>query len=96
MRGNNNRKIGEIISKLMKNPKLVKKLDKLDALEAWEKIIGAPLYKYITDQKIYNGILYVKTKSSVVRNELNYKKSDLISKINQKIGKELITDIILK
>jgi len=96
MRGNNNRKVGEIIRKLMNNPNLAEKLDKLDALEAWEKIIGMQLCKYITEQKIYKGILYVKLKSAVVRNELNYKKSDFISQINKKIGKELITDIVLK
>ncbi|MBC8474176.1 MAG: DUF721 domain-containing protein [Cryomorphaceae bacterium] len=96
MRGNNNRKVGDIIRKLMKNPKLAEKLDKLNALDAWEEIIGAPISKYITDQKIYKGILYVKLKSAVVRNELSYKKSDFISQINQKVGKKLITDIVLK
>ena len=96
MRGNNNRKVGDIIRKLMKNPKLEEKLDKLNALDAWEEIIGAPISKYITDQKIYKGILYVKIKSAVVRNELSYKKSDFISQINQKVGKKLITDIVLK
>ena len=96
MRGNNNRKVGDIIRKLMKNPKLAKKLDKLNALDAWEEIIGSPLCKYITDQKIHKGILYVKLKSAVVRNELSYKKSEFIRQINQKIGKELITDIVLK
>ena len=96
MRGNNNLKLGEIIRKLMKNPKLAEKLDRLDAIDAWEEIIGAPLCKYITDQKISKGILYVKLKSAVVRNELSYKKSEFISQINQKIGKKLITDIVLK
>ena len=96
MRGNNNRKVGDIIRKLMKNPKLAEKLDKLNALDAWEEIIGAPISKYITDQKIYKGILYVKLKSAVVRNELSYKKSNFITQINQKVGKKLITDIVLK
>ena len=96
MRGNNNLKVGDIIRKLMKNPKLAEKLDMLNALDAWEEIIGAPISKYITDQKIYKGILYVKLKSAVVRNELSYKKSDFISQINQKVGKKLITDIVLK
>ena len=96
MRGNNNRKVGDIIRKLMKNPKLAEKLDMLNALDAWEEIIGAPISKYITDQKIYKGILYVKLKSAVVRNELSYKKSDFITQINQKVGKKLITDIVLK
>ena len=96
MRRDNNQKLGEVIRKLMKNPKLSKKLDKLDAIDVWQEIIGPPLSKYITDQKIYKGILYVKLKSAVVRNELNYKKSDLMKQINQKIGKELITNIVLK
>ena len=96
MRGNNNRKLGDIISKLMKNPKLSARLDNLDAIDVWEEIIGPPLSKYITDQKIRKGVLYVKLKSSVVRNELSYKKSEFVSQINQRIGKELITDIVLK
>mgnify|MGYP000281658264 FL=1 len=96
MRGNNNRKVGDIIRKLMRNPKLSEKLDKLDALQAWEEIIGKQLCKYVLEQKIFKGILYVKLKSAVVRNELSYKKSIFVKEINQKIGKNLITDIVLK
>jgi len=96
MRGNNNRVIGDIIRKLMKNPKLAGKLDELDALQAWEEIIGRQICKYVTDQKIYNGTLYVKLKSAVVRNELSYKKSEFISQINNRLGKKLLNNIVLK
>ena len=96
MRGNNNRVIGDIIRKLMKNPKLAGKLDELDALQACEEIIGRQICKYVTDQKIYNGTLYVKLKSAVVRNELSYKKSEFISQINNRLGKKLLTNIVLK
>ena len=96
MKKDNSQKIGDIINKLMKNPKLSIKLDKIDAIEAWEEIIGKPLHKYINEQKIYKGILYVKIKSSVVRNELSYEKSNLIKKINDKLGKDIISDIILR
>ena len=96
MRGNNNRKVGDIIRKLMKNPKLAGKLDKLDALKIWEELIGEQLCKYIIEQKIYKGTLYVKLKSAVVRNELSYKKSEFIEKINNELGKELVKDIVLK
>ena len=90
MRGNNNRVIGDIIRKLMKNPKLAGKLDELDALQAWEEIIGKQICKYVADQKIYKGTLYVKLKSAVVRNELSYKKSEFISQINNRLGKKLL------
>ena len=96
MRGNNNRVIGDIIRKLMKNPKLAGKLDELDALQAWDEIIGKQICKYVADQKIYKGTLYVKLKSAVVRNELSYKKSEFISQINNRLGKKLLNNIILK
>lgn len=96
MRNNNNKLIGDIIRKLMKNPKLAGKLDELDALEAWEEIIGGQICKYITDQKIYKGTLYIKLKSAIVRNELSYKKSEFISQINNRLGKKLLTNIVLK
>ena len=96
MRVNNNRLIGDIIRKLMKNPKLAGKLDELDALQAWEEIIGKQICKYVADQKIYKGTLYVKLKSAVVRNELSYKKSELISQINNSLGKKLLNNIVLK
>ena len=95
MRKHNNYKIGDVIRKLMKNPKLANKLEKLDALEAWEEIIGKQICNYVKDQRINKGILYIKLKSSVIRNELSYKKSELITEINQKIGKKLIIDIVL-
>jgi len=96
MRGNNNRVIGDIIRELMKNPKLAGKLDELDALQAWEEIIGKQICKYVADQKIYKGTLYVKLKSAVVRNELSYKKSEFISQINNRLGKKLLNNIVLK
>ena len=96
MRGNNNQKFGDIVKKLMKNPKISHKLEKLNALDIWQDIIGVQLCKYITDQKIHKDTLYVKIKSSVVRNELSYKKSDFIKQINKRMGKNLINDIVLR
>ena len=96
MNRNNNYKVGDIIKKLMKNPKLSTKLDDLDALDAWEEILGKNLLRFVIEQKLYKGKLYVKLKSAPLRNELSFKKNELRKQINQKIGKEIIKEIILK
>ena len=96
MRSQNNYKIGDVIKKLMKNPKLANKLENLDAIYAWKEIVGKQICNYITDQKIHKNILYVQLKSSLIRNELSYKKTEIINEINQKIGKDLINDIVLR
>jgi hypothetical protein len=96
MRGKNTHNVGDIIRKLMKNPKLEGKLDELDALAIWDDLIGDALIKYIVSQKIYKGILHVKLKSAPMRNELSYKKTELKEQINKRLGKPFLKDIILK
>ena len=96
MRGKNTHNVGDIIRKLMKNPKLEGKLDELDALAIWDDLIGGALMKYIVSQKIYKGILHVKLKSAPMRNELSYKKTELKQQINKRLGKPFLKDIILK
>jgi predicted nucleic acid-binding Zn ribbon protein len=96
MRGNNTNNVGDIIRKLMKNPKLAEKMDELDALDVWKELIGDNLKKFVVSAKVHKGNLHVKLSSSVLRNELSYKKSELKEKINQKLGKEIVKEIILK
>ena len=96
MRRNNINTIGEVIKKLIRNNKLSKRLDVLNVLDVWNNIIGKDLEKYIISTKIIDDKLYLKLRSSVVRNEISYKKAELIQRINEKLNKDVIKDIILK
>ena len=93
---NNLNTIGKIIEKLISNSNISVKLQQLDAIKLWEKIIGTQIQKYITEQKIYNKKLFVKVKSTVVRNELSYNKSKIINQINEEIGDEILKEIIIR
>lgn len=88
--------LSSVIRKILKNPKLSKRLDDIKIIEIWDEIIGKNLQKYVIDSKVYKGKLYIKLKSSTLRNEFTYQKSDLIRQINQRFGKKVIEDIILK
>ena len=96
MRRNNTNTIGQIIKKIICNNKLSKRLDVLNILDVWNNIIGKDLEKYIKSTKLVDDKLYVKLRSSIVRNEMSYKKTQLIQRINKKLNKDVIKDIILK
>ena len=96
MRRSNANNIGDIIRKLMRSPKLAEKMNELDALDVWKELIGDSLQKFVVSAKIYKGNLYVKLSSSVLRDELSYKKSELKEQINQRLGSEIVKEIILK
>ena len=88
--------LSTIIRKILKNPKLSKRLDNIKIIEIWNELIGSNLEKYILDSKVYKGKLYIKLKSSTLRNEFTYKKSELLKQINNRFGKQVIDDIIFK
>ena len=90
------KKLSSVIKKIVSNPKISDKLENLKIIEIWNEILGNNLQKYIIDSKVYNRKLLVKIKSSTLRNELGFKKTDLINQINKRFGKKIIDEIILK
>ena len=96
MRKSNQQSIGAVIKKLLKNQKLEGRLKELDVLKLSEELLGKNLMKYINDLSVKNGTLIIKVKSAVVRNELSYQKSEIIKKINEQVGNEILKEIILK
>ena len=88
--------LSTIMRKILKNPKLSKRLDNIKIIEIWNELIGSNLEKYVLDSKVYKSKLYIKLKSSTLRNEFTYKKSELLKQINNRFGKQVIDDIIFK
>ena len=96
MRKSNQQSIGAVIRRLLKNQKLEGRLKELDVLKLSEELLGKNLMKYINDLSVKDGTLIIKVKSAVVRNELSYQKSEIIKKINEQVGNEILKEIILK
>ena len=92
----NTQKLSSIIDKVINKNNLRHKIDQLNIIDIWRDIIGKSIHKYVKEEKVKDYTLYIKLKSSVVRNEISYNKSRIIEKINKKIGKQAIKEIILK
>ena len=58
-------------------------------------IVGPRIAKNTSAERVKDGILFVKVKSDVWRNELLFYKMELIKKLNLKLGKKVVLDIIL-
>lgn len=92
----NTQKLSSIINKVINKNNLRHKIDQLSIIDIWRDIIGENIQKYVKEEKVKDYTLYIKLKSSVVRNEISYNKSRIIEKINKKIGKQAIKEIVLK
>lgn len=95
-RKNNNLNMGEALQEFIKVNKLEKGIEKVDAQEAWAKLMGNGVNNYTTAITLQSDTLFVSLSSSVLREELSLGKSKIIRMLNEELGKELIKKLVLR
>ena len=70
-------------------------IDNLRVQDAWVRTMGKNIQKYTYSVKYKKGILYIKLKSSVLKEELIFEKNKVIKLINQELGKEYVKELVL-
>ncbi len=94
-RENESMRIEDLIKVMIKENNLTKGMRQMDVREAWGKLMGNGVMSYTESVQLQNKTLIVKLKSSVLREELSYGKDKIIAMINEELGEELVTKIML-
>jgi len=81
-----------ITSFLIKND-LEKGVQQNKAILIWEQTVGKKIAKNTDPEKVEFGVLTVKTESPAWRQELVFKKQEIIDKLNAELGKNTIKEI---
>lgn len=88
--------LGDAIKAYLKASKMDTKLNEVKILNHWEEVVGKIISRSTNNIYIYNKVLFVYLNSSVIRNELQMVKTELIKRLNAKVGATVINDIVLK
>mgnify|MGYP003313536864 FL=1 len=64
-----------------------------NAILIWEQIVGKKIAKKTEPEKVEFGVLTVKTEGPAWRQELVFKKQEIIDKLNAELGKNTIKEI---
>lgn len=94
MRRSYYRPISEVIKEYLEDLKLTNKLKEYEAIKLWEELLGKSVASRTKEIKIKDGTLYVKIGSTLVKQELLMIKDSIIQKINDKIGDEIVNNIV--
>ena len=95
-RKSNQKSLSEIIQDFLKQSGWERKLDEVNIMTEWDKMLGPSLAKYTEEVFIKNKKLHIRLNSSTLRQELSYKKSEIVKDLNAAVGKDVINDIVLK
>ena len=86
-------KIDSLIKFFIKENNLGNGLETVEVKDLWYKLMENGVANYTTDINLKNGTLYIKLKSSVLREELSYGKEKIVKLLNEKLKKDLIKKI---
>lgn len=87
--------IEELMKDVIKENKLTKGINQLSVKEAWSKLMGNGVVSYTHNIELNGKTLIVNLKSSVLREELSYGKDKIVKMMNEELGENLISKIIL-
>ncbi|MFC1563891.1 DUF721 domain-containing protein [candidate division KSB1 bacterium] len=86
--------LGGILKKLFSDIGIDKSLKQQEAVLIWEEVVGDAISKVSTPESVEHGRLYVKVQNNVWKQEIHYHKLEIIKRINERLRKEVIKDII--
>ena len=87
------RSIKESLREILNKEKLRPAYEKGNIAICWKEVVGAAIRENTTIKSYKNGILIIKTKTPVWRNELLFQKKDIVQKLNSNLEKNKIKDI---
>ena len=78
------------------NPALKTSVAEHRAVTAWRELLGEGVAHYTRDVYFRRGVLHVRLTSSVLRAELILNKQNLIDRLNEHAGMEIVKDIVFR
>ncbi|KVV14177.1 DUF721 domain-containing protein [Flavobacterium sp. TMP13] len=93
---NNQSTIGDVLNRIIQVNKLQPGMDQIDVKEAWRQLMGNGVNSYTRNVVLKGQTLYVELTSAVLREELSYGKSKIVTMINEDLGREVIKDVVLR
>ena len=88
--------LGKILQKAMEASKIDVDLDAYRLWDQWEEVVGPTIAQNTQPEAIKGKLLLVNVSSAPWMQQLQFLKPELIEKLNETLGKDLVGDIKFK
>lgn len=88
--------VGDILRQFFERPFVARKLAEGRLPELWQEVVGPHIASLTHTFELKQGILYVGISSSVARQEIFFRRDELMMLLNQRSGHRIVNAIIVK
>ena len=87
--------LGDAVKKFLESSKIKNQIQSLSIDDHWEKIMGKTIANYTDKIEIRNKTLFIYTTVAPLKNELVFQKELIIQRVNEQIGADSITEVVV-
>lgn len=96
MRKSNQQTLGQLLDIFIRQNQLSAGLTQAELQQCWQQVAGEFVAKHTTGLRIVKNILYITMDNAACREELMYRKSELLNEVNKLTRDNKITEIIIR
>ncbi len=87
--------LGDAVKKFLESSRIKNQIQSLSIEDHWEKIMGKTIANYTDKIEIRNKTLFIYTTVAPLKNELVFQKELIIQRVNEQIGADSITEVVV-
>lgn len=96
MKEGKTRRIDELVDQVLKQMGVFQKFKEHEVCQIWPEVVGQMIASRTKKLEVVDGRLFVSFTSAVVRNEILMVKEGLIKALNDRAGKEVIREMVIR
>ena len=89
-------KLGDALKQFVQGSRLKNGIQSAQIEAVWLEIMGITIAKYTDKIYIFNQKLFIQTSVGPLKNELGFQKNQIIERVNEKMGENTVTEVIIK
>ncbi|MBP5682418.1 MAG: DUF721 domain-containing protein [Bacteroidales bacterium] len=88
--------IGDVLRQLLVANGGYKRIKEIRLTQEWDKIVGPMIARNTEEINLKDGILSVKFRSAIVRNEISMRRSSLQKLLNDTMHEQIVKEIVVR
>lgn len=94
--GTNEKPLKAVIESMLEAYQLKAKINEVRIINEWANAVGPMISQKTEKLYVRRGKLYVYLSSSVIKNELVFARTEIIKRLNEAVGEQVIEELVVK
>lgn len=88
--------LGEALNEFLKKSRLKGDIQALQIDDVWEEIMGKTVARYTDKLQIIGDKLFITTTVAPLKHELMYQRDKIAQRVNEKLGRNIVKEVVIK